>query len=125
MNKELGVDEKCSDCNKLSWCKKCNAKRFQQNFSNWTSENEFIDKFIQTTQLNAKDCSDVLEWIPYNRLVNISKGEFSTVYKAIWLDGPIIWYNERKWVRYKYECYVELYSLNESSNLSENFLNEV
>ncbi len=125
----------CSNCfepfidNIYKWCKKCNAKSFEQNFSDWTSENEFINKFIQTTQLNAKDHWDVLEWIPYYRLKNI-KGESSTVYKIIWLDGPIKrWsYDESKWIRYNSEidkCYVELHSLNESSNLSENSLNEV
>ena len=78
----------CSECNNrpFTWCNKCNAKRFQQDFPNWTSGNKYIDNFIQETQLNAKDCWEVLEWIPYNRLTNIkylAKGGFSTVYKAI------------------------------------------
>ncbi len=35
------------DCNELyNWCQKCNVKGFVQNFSNWTSKNEFIDNFI-------------------------------------------------------------------------------
>ncbi len=129
----------CLDCFKpfidgYEWCKKCNAKRFQQNFSNWTSENEFIDKFIQESQLNTQQ-NQVLEWIPYDKLENVEyfgKREFSIIYKAILLDGPIEkWsYNERKWIRYNDDilidkCYVELHSLKESSNLSENFLNEV
>ena len=71
---------------------RCNAKRFQQDFPNWTSGNIYIDNFIQESQLNAQRYSHVLEWIPYNRLTNIkylAKGGFSTVYKAIWLDGRI------------------------------------
>jgi hypothetical protein len=65
---------------------------FQNNFLNWTSGNNFIDKFIQESQLNAKYTNQILEWIPYNRLKNIEyvdKGGFGTIYKAIWLDGFI------------------------------------
>ena len=40
-----------------TWCQSCNAKRFQQNFKNWTSGNHGIDKFIQKIQLNAKNRS--------------------------------------------------------------------
>src|SRR6266540_2397733 len=50
---------KCKECFQINthhnWCKECNAKRFQQEFPNWTSGNEFIDSFIQETQLNALD----------------------------------------------------------------------
>jgi len=123
----------CSECSKsyarreaCKWCKECNAKRFQQNFSNWTSGNEFIDRFIQETQLNA---NWVLEWIPYNRLKNIEpldKGSFITLYEAIWLDGLIEnWLlHKNKWIRYN-NWKVILKSLDKSSNLSDEFLNEV
>src|SRR2546423_13899665 len=70
----------------------CNAKRFQQNFNNWTSGNYDIDKFIQTAQLKAKNGREVLEWIEYDRFENIqylAKGEFETAYEAIWKDGNI------------------------------------
>ncbi len=110
------LEKLCSNCNKPNtedhWYKYCNSKLLQQNFPNWTSGNEFIDKFIQETQLNAQIKCQVLEWIPYNRFKNIEyldKGGFCTIYKAIW--------NE--------ECYVALKSLNNSSDLSEKFLNEV
>ncbi len=66
-----------------------------------------------------------MKWIPYNRLKNIEyldKGGFSTVYKAIWLDGCIKeWSNDGKWIGMK----VALKSLNNSSNLGKEFLNEV
>ena len=99
----------CPDCNEdYGWCKQCNAKRFQQDFHKWTSGNKFIDKFIQESQLNAQHDLHVLEWIPYNRLTNVKyldKGGFSTVYKAIWLDGPIEeWdYENSQWERYTCE----------------------
>src|SRR4051794_27612271 len=83
---------------------RCNAKRFQQDFPNWTSGNKYIDSFIQETQLNAQNCSEILEWIPCDRLRNINylaRGGFSTVYVAIWLDGPINeWdYDNQQWKR--------------------------
>src|SRR4051794_26341784 len=86
-----GLCPGCNDPNTFySWCQRCYAKRFQQDFPNWTSENKYIDKFIQETQLNTKNRHEFLEWIPYNRLKNVkylAKGGFSTVYKATWLDG--------------------------------------
>jgi hypothetical protein len=92
----MGKYRKCEECNQLNiyvdWCYPCNAKRFQENFPNWTSGNEYIDKFIQESQLNARNSLEILEWIPYNRLTDIkylAKGGFSTVYKATWLDGGI------------------------------------
>ena len=76
---------------------------------------------------------EVLEWIPYNRLTNVkylAKGGFSTVYKARRLDGWILhWdYYEKQWIRYPYDhdgYEVVIKSLNNSSNINEEFLNEV
>jgi len=72
---------------------------------------------------------EILEWIPYNRFKNIeclNKGRFSTIYKAIWLDGHIIKWSddERKWDRYV-DYTVTLKSLKDSSNLNEEILNKV
>ena len=94
-----------------------------------TSGNEFINGFIQETQLNARNSKQILEWIPYNKLKDIKyldKGGFSTIYEAIWLDGPIEYWNddEKKLVRHNNKKVV-LKSLNKSSNLSNEFLNEV
>src|SRR5918912_852710 len=92
----------CEECNQENtgyrWCRSCNAKRFQQNFKNWTSGNDDIDKFIQHTQLSANNWDKVLEWIPYDRFYDIkfiAKGGFGNVYKAIWIDGGI-WYWDNK-----------------------------
>ena len=134
------MDELCPECNKpntgYKWCNQCKAKRFQQEFPNWTSGNKYIDNFIQESQLNAKHSNEVLEWIPYNRLTNIkylAKGGFSTVYKAIWLDGCIDnWDCDKKqWDRIThvsegYNGYsVVIKSLNNSSNVNDEFLNEI
>ncbi|CAB4439857.1 unnamed protein product [Rhizophagus irregularis] len=82
------------------WCQ-C---KFQQNFKNWTSGNNEIDKFIQKTQLEGKHYRDILEWIEYDRFENVeylAKGGFGTIYKAIWKDGHIgEWDSENnKWKR--------------------------
>ena len=124
----------CEECKQektyTNWCKSCNAKRFQENFSNWTSGNDDIDNFIQLTQLSAIWYREVLEWIPYNRFYDIqyiAKGGFGEVYKANWIDGYIWeWDNENKnWKRYDPNYSVALKSLNNSKNVTLEFINEV
>ncbi|GBC01718.1 hypothetical protein RclHR1_00430035 [Rhizophagus clarus] len=127
--------ELCNECKKLyidyQWCQQCNSRRFQKDFSKWTSKNEFIDNFIQEAQLNAKNSYEVLEWIPFDKLSNINyhdKGGFSEIHKAIWLDGPIYsWdFDKQRWNRWKFQMGYEiiLKILNNSSNLSSKFLDE-
>ncbi|RHZ76537.1 hypothetical protein Glove_196g118 [Diversispora epigaea] len=89
----------CPECNQKDtswyWCKLCNSKHFQNDFNNWTSGNDKIDKFIQDAQLNANNNLDVIEWIPYDRFKDvkqIGKGGFGTIHYARWIDGDI-----RKW----------------------------
>src|SRR6266542_1907312 len=156
LDQEFGLCSYCAQPNTFyNWCQNCNSKRFQQEFSKWTSGNELIDKFIQDAQSKARDFREIVEWIPYNRLRNIQyldKGGFSTIYKAIWLDGYIYsWDNKNKhWERHvdslrnkdyenakngiiksplneneKSGRYVVLKSLHNSSNINEEFLNEV
>ncbi|POG80555.1 hypothetical protein GLOIN_2v1516582 [Rhizophagus irregularis DAOM 181602=DAOM 197198] len=126
----------CNECKQLyidyQWCQQCNTKRFQQDFSKWTSKNEFVDKFIQEAQLNAKNSYEFLEWIPYNILSGINyydKGGFSEIHKAIWLDGPIYsWnFNKQQWNRCNFQTGYEviLKTLNSSSDIDSKFLDEV
>ncbi|POG70747.1 hypothetical protein GLOIN_2v1613066 [Rhizophagus irregularis DAOM 181602=DAOM 197198] len=82
--------ESCNECMQpytdYQWCQQCNTRRFQQDFSKWTSKNEFIDKFIQEAQQNTKNSYEILEWIPYNKLSSIyyyDKGGFGEIHKAI------------------------------------------
>jgi hypothetical protein len=120
-------NNKCKKCtNKI-----CNAIHFQQNFKNWTSGNNDIDKLIQDTQLSAHNkVSDALEWIPYNRFDNIkyiAKGGFGKVYKANWIVGRIEkWdYEFQYWKRRDENMFVALKSLNHSKNITLEFMNEV
>src|SRR5688572_25778843 len=91
--KKYGLCKECKQPNTgRIWCQLCNAKRFQQNFKNWTSGNHDIDKFIQKTQLKARNHKGVIEWVEYDRFKNVeylAKGGFGTTYKAIWQDGFI------------------------------------
>ncbi|GBC32515.2 kinase-like domain-containing protein [Rhizophagus irregularis DAOM 181602=DAOM 197198] len=127
----MGLCKKCNQKNaEFIWCKTCNAKRFQQNFENWTSGNNDIDKFIQNTQLLASKSEKVLEWIPYDRFYDIeyiAKGGFGKIYKAIWTDGFITnWDNEKQnWKRICQDKDVALKSLNNSKNVTVEFLNEI
>ena len=49
-------------------------------------------------QLEINEWDDiVVEWIPYNQFTDIKeirKGDFETVYSAIWKDGPLHYYKE-------------------------------
>ena len=123
----------CGECNEpgtgMWWCQPCNAKRFKENFKNWTSGNKNIDEFIQHSQLNALYWSNCLEWIPFENFQNvtyIAKGGFGKVYSAEWPEGRILYWDieNQKWGR-SIDCKVALKSLYNSSEISLDFLSEV
>jgi serine/threonine protein kinase len=123
----------CEECNQpgtgLKWCQSCNAKRFEENFKNWTSGNKNIDEFIQHSQLNAVHFSKCLEWIPFENFQNvtyITRGGFGKIYSADWPEGFIDFWDikNQKWIR-KSDQKVALKSLVNSSNISVNFLDEI
>jgi hypothetical protein len=98
----------CGECNEpgtgWKWCQPCNAKRFKENFKNWTSGNEDIDELIQYFQLNAVNFTKYLEWIPFENFQNVSyitRGGFGKIYSAEWPEGCILdWDVEnQKWER--------------------------
>ncbi|EXX72470.1 hypothetical protein RirG_069060 [Rhizophagus irregularis DAOM 197198w] len=90
----------CGECNEPGtgrrWYQPCNAKRFKENFKNWTSGNKDIDEFIQQSQLNTVYYRNCLEWIPYENFQNITymaEGGFSKIYSAERLEGHIKYWN--------------------------------
>jgi hypothetical protein len=121
------LNDVCDVCTKYA----CKVLYFQLNFENWTSNNYGIDKFIRVTQLSAHDYAKVaLEWIPYDRFYDIkyiAKGGFGKVYKANWIDGLIDYWdnNNQNWRRKDQNMFVALKSLNNSKNVTLEFMNEV
>jgi hypothetical protein len=123
----------CGECNEPGtgerWCQPCNAKRFKDNFKNWTSGNKDIDDFIQQTQLDAVHYLKYLEWIPFENFKDvtyITKGGFGKIYSAKWPEGFIdSWDIEnQKWKRSNNSKFA-LKSLDNSSRIRTEFLNEV
>src|SRR6266498_1904693 len=119
---------KCPDCEKerssIRWCKYCEIDAIKENFKSWTSGNLNIDDFIKQTQLNATGNVDYLEFIDFEQfdlLENTNKGgAFSTIYSAIWLEGPRWIWDEgaEQWTR-NGPTKVALKRLNNSHNISE------
>ncbi|RGB26901.1 kinase-like domain-containing protein [Rhizophagus diaphanus] len=123
----------CGDCNEPGtgeyWCQPCNAKRFKKNFKNWTSGNKDIDEFIQQSQLNAVYYLRYLEWIPFENFKDvtyITRGGFGKIYLADWPEGFIHYWDikKQKWNRIS-NIKVALKSLDNSSCISTEFLNEI
>ncbi|RGB41511.1 hypothetical protein C1646_810648 [Rhizophagus diaphanus] len=119
----------CGVCNEPGtgeeWCQHCNAKRFEENFKNWSSGNKDIDELIQHSQLNAVYRFKCLEWIPYEKFQNvtyITRGGFGKIYSAEWPEGYIGYWDieNQKWLRYTEEK-VALKSLDNSSEISKDF----
>nr|CAG8454979.1 11959_t:CDS:2 [Entrophospora candida] len=89
------VENNCPKCNQKNkyrhWCQTCYPQYFQDEFPNWSSGNQIIDNFIQGIQLSATEWEHYLEWIPYEKLVDVhylTKGGFGKVYSAVWPEGP-------------------------------------
>ena len=94
----------------------------------YCSGNKKIDNIIQEMQLKISSYSDIVfEWIPYNQfkyIEQINKGDYATIYSAIWKDGPLLYYygfgNYRK-----PDEKVVLKCLHNSQNITNEFLNKV
>jgi serine/threonine protein kinase len=126
----LGSCKECHQVNKNSiGCLSCIIGHFKKDFDEWTSGNEVINKLIRDNHLSFNNYNDLLEWIPYSQLKNceyIAEGGFSKVYSAIWMDGQIKKWNplSNNWER-NGQTKIALKVLNNSKNISEDFLNEV
>jgi hypothetical protein len=94
----------------------------QENLRYWTSGNEKIDNVIQEMEFK-------IEWVTYNQfndIKKIDKDEFSTIYLAVWNDGPLCkkYYYEKEWIRDS-DKKVALKYFHNSQNMIEKVLNEV
>ncbi|GES76378.1 kinase-like domain-containing protein [Rhizophagus clarus] len=92
---EDGYCEKCDERHDENneWYRSCQINYLKRNFTNWTSGDERIDKFIQEMQLKIDSNDDIIfEWIPYkkfNDIKEISKDDNITLYSAIWEGGQL------------------------------------
>jgi hypothetical protein len=134
LNEQPSTYGNCVDCKiqrtELLWCKNCEIAFLKANFPNWTSGNSIIDEFIRFTQLNSCKSMDYLEWIDFDKfdlVKNINKrGAFSSIYSAIWLEGPRWNLDEEAevWTR-NGPIKVILKRLNNSQNMNQEFVNQV
>ncbi|UZO00431.1 uncharacterized protein OCT59_011565 [Rhizophagus irregularis] len=130
-------NEKCNKCDEnyintnSNWCRLCHMNYLKLFFKNLTSGNKKIDNLIQKIQLKISDLNDtILEFIPYNQFIKIKeidKDDFTTIYSAIWKDGPLLYY-DKKWTRESNKkVYLKLYdlqSIDEFTDEVEEYLSE-
>ncbi|CAB4438149.1 unnamed protein product [Rhizophagus irregularis] len=99
-----GTRRICENCNQeclaTLYCEYCVRNYLQENFPNWTSGNDDIDNLIQECQMESLGPENIVEWISYSNLENIkylTKGGFSEIYTADWIDGAYEeWDSEKK-----------------------------
>ncbi|PKC58753.1 kinase-like protein [Rhizophagus irregularis] len=132
----IKVNNNHDDCYKPKdselWCKECVPHCI---IKGWTSGNNDVDEFIKDTIYNAKLSYTgyplFLEWVSFDRFENIKKigeGGFAKVYSATWIDGKAEYkrQNDGNWKkRGPKPIKVALKKLNESQNISTDYLNEV
>ncbi len=121
-------------------CNKCYKKRttkknhqiciicYQANLLYKPSGNKIIDNFINYTQINFVQESSRMKFIPYDQfkdIEQISKGGFGRIFKAIWINGPPYWNEDKEDFEYKNSIEVALKQLNNSKNITSKELNEV
>ncbi|GBC08412.1 hypothetical protein RclHR1_00810004 [Rhizophagus clarus] len=100
-------------------------KIIKENFTNWTSENEIIDNFIQEKQLKYEGKDEVFEWIPYSELIDIKDIKANCFATAIWKDGPLYYKEDEKgWIRKSYKK-VTLRYLYDINSITDEFINKV
>ncbi|RIB18254.1 kinase-like domain-containing protein [Gigaspora rosea] len=91
---------KCVHCTQFNtspaWCQSCDPWKATQG---WESGNDDIDNFIKEFQFNSTEYKKVIEWIPFNKLIDlqeIREDESEIVFMATWLDGIRIIKGEHK-----------------------------
>ncbi|CAG8464779.1 6667_t:CDS:10 [Cetraspora pellucida] len=92
--------EKCGEPGYTElFCEHCVRKCLKNNFINWTSGSEIIDKAIQNAQLKLPFPRYIIEWISFDDLETIvykTKGGFSKISTAIWKKGVIMSFDKKK-----------------------------
>ncbi|RIB00027.1 hypothetical protein C2G38_2130562, partial [Gigaspora rosea] len=128
-NKRKPINGTCEHCKRyntsLAWCQLCDPQKTTQETR---SGDKSIDDCIKEFQFNATAYEKVIEWIPFDRLVDIKiigKGGFGTVYSSIWLDGKRVIEGDNSvgYVRFRNKsCMVALKTLHGPQTMSSSFL---
>ncbi|UZO07074.1 uncharacterized protein OCT59_027377 [Rhizophagus irregularis] len=110
----------CFRCNRVKtgiYCLTCISKLLQPN---WTSGNKYIDKFIKEAQLKVNSYGNLVRWYISSvaRYRNLLNCEDHKIAKEKDVKSPLN-KNEKEGV------HVALKSLKNSSNISDDFLNEL
>ncbi|POG71931.1 kinase-like domain-containing protein [Rhizophagus irregularis DAOM 181602=DAOM 197198] len=127
-----GTRRICENCNQKClatlYCEYCVQNYLKSNFSNWTSGNNVIDNLIKNCQMETLRPNVIIEWIPFNNLENIkylTKGGFSEIYTADWIDGKYNEWNskEQQLIRYGTQAVI-LKELKNVENASQSWFEE-
>uniref|UniRef100_U9U3C6 Protein kinase domain-containing protein n=1 Tax=Rhizophagus irregularis (strain DAOM 181602 / DAOM 197198 / MUCL 43194) TaxID=747089 RepID=U9U3C6_RHIID len=128
--------KKCNECNKrrkpsaedYQICRMCHKSKIIFK----SSGNKAIDDFIKYTQINFVSENGKMEFVAYDQFKNIefiAEGGFSKIYKATWVDGPIInWCNvirDDANISRNNNYTVVLKKLHNSKNFTTKELNEI
>ncbi|RHZ82924.1 hypothetical protein Glove_103g27 [Diversispora epigaea] len=125
--------QQCNNCQNwhqaTQYCEFCIRKYLENNFRNWTSGNEEIDKLIQKCQQKTVSPQYVIEWINYDQFENIehlTEGGCATIYTAMWKDGSYDKLNSEKQIleRFGREKII-LKRLNDSNSNNVHWFQEV
>ena len=88
---EMSKHGKCDACGKdntgWNYCQPCQAKIFEEKFSQWSSGDDEIDQIIRSSQLNAKNEDEVINWVLFSEFRDkkiIYQSGFGLFYKATW-----------------------------------------
>ena len=128
-----GTRRNCENCNQeclaTLYCEYFIRNYLKENFSNWTSGNNDIDNLIQECQIKTFVPYWTVEWIPYNNLQNIkylTKGGFSEIYTADWIDGCFIeWDSEKQQLKRFGDQQVILKRLENVESANQSWFEEV
>ncbi|RGB37969.1 hypothetical protein C1646_812972 [Rhizophagus diaphanus] len=97
----------------FKWCISCQKNYFEKIFTNWTSENEKIDDFIQEIQLKNSSYNDIiLEWMPYDRFNR-------DLAIATWKNGPLYYSRLEKELIREPKNYSQVYGMSQNPDTKD------
>ncbi len=95
----------------------------------YKSGNKVVDDVVRNTQINCNLNFNMMEFVPYNQFEKIkliAKVELCKIYKATWINGPILSWNNKE-LKFRRGSFtdVALQKLKNSKDITFRGLNEV